>query len=72
MSIENICCYKSRKSLSQQLLLDTFLFRFHFVYALQYLNCSCSKYLVNQRVYLYLKLSIKHVSFIVLLLVLES
>ena len=72
MSIENIYCYKSRKSLSQQLLLDAFLFRFHFVYALQYLNGSYSKYLVNQTAYLYLKLSLKHVSFIELLLLLES
>ena len=39
MAVEKMYCNYSRKSLSPQLLFEVSLFRFHFVFAFQYLDC---------------------------------
>ena len=48
MSIEKMYCNESQKSLSQQLLFEVSVFRFHFVSALQYLGCYDNEYPVTQ------------------------
>ena len=48
MSIEKMYYNESRKSLSQQLLFEVSVFRFHFVSALQYLDCYDNEYPVTQ------------------------
>ena len=53
MSIEKMYCNESRKSLSQQLLLEVSIFRFHFISALQYLYCYNNEYLMKQTASLY-------------------
>ena len=50
---------ESHKSLSQQLLFEVSLFRFHFVSALQYLECCYNEYPVKQAASLCLKLLLK-------------
>ena len=54
-SIEKMYCYESWKSLSPQLLFEVSLFRFHFVSALQYLDCylDCSEYPVKQTLFFF-------------------
>ena len=65
-------CNESRKSPSQQILFEVSLFRFHFVSALQYLDCYYNEYTVNQTVSLYSKLPLKPAFFFsVFLLLLE-
>ena len=54
MSIEKMYCNESRISLTQQLLFEVSLSRFHFVSALQYLEYN--EYPVKQTASLYLKL----------------
>ena len=58
MSTEKISFNKSRKLLSQQLLFKVSLFRFHFVPALQYLDCCCNEYPVKQTAFVILNLFI--------------
>ena len=65
MYIENICCNKSGKSVSQNLLFEFFVFRFHFVSALQYLHCYDNEYLVKQTALFELNLSLKPAFFLV-------
>ena len=55
LSIEN--CNESGKSLSQQLLFEVSLFRFHFVSALQCLDYCYKEYQVKQTASLSLKLA---------------
>ena len=59
MFIEKIYCNEFQKSSSQQHLFDVSLFNFHFVSALQYLDCYYNEYLVKQTGVLYLKLPLK-------------
>ena len=54
-----IYCSESRKSSSQQLLLEFSLFRFCFVSALLHLDCYYNEYSTKQTASLYLKLSLK-------------
>ena len=72
MSIEKIYSEGSQKWLSQQLLFEVSLFWFHFVSALQYLDCYYNEYPVKHTAYLYLKLPSKPAFFSVLLLFLEK
>ena len=44
MSIEKPCYSDSQNSLRWQLLFEVYLFKFHLVSALQYLDCYCNKY----------------------------
>ena len=71
MSIEKIYCNESRKSLILQILLEASSFRFHFVSALQYLDCCYNESLVKQTASLYLKFPSKPAFFRVFLLFLE-
>ena len=64
MSTEKISFNKSRKLLSQQLLLKVSLFRFHFVPALQYLVCCCNEYPVKQTASFYPRSPLKPVFFV--------
>ena len=48
ISVEKTYCNESQKSVSQQLLFDVSLFKFHFVSAFQYLDCYYNEYLVKQ------------------------
>ena len=59
MSIENMYCNESRKSMSPQLLFEVSLFSFHFVAALQYLDCFCNEHLVKETASLCAKLPLK-------------
>ena len=60
-----------QKTYCQQLLFEVSLFRFHFVFALQYLLCYHCKYPVKQTASFYLKLPLKSDFFSVFLLFLE-
>ena len=64
MSTEKISFNKSRKLLSQQLLFKVSLFRFHFVPALQYLDCCCNEYPVKQTASFYPRSPLKPVFFV--------
>ena len=44
LSVEKIYCSESRKSLSQQLLFDAILSRFHFASELHHLGCYYNEY----------------------------
>ena len=50
--------------MSQQLLLKVSLFRFHFVPALQYLDCCCNEYPVKQTASFYPRSPLKPVFFV--------
>ena len=56
MSIEIMHCNKSRKSLSQQLLFEVYLFRFHLAPALEYLHNNYNEYPVKRTASLHLEL----------------
>ena len=59
MIIEKMYCSESQKSLSQQILFEFFLFRFHFVFACQHLHCYYYEYPMKHAASLYLKLFLK-------------
>ena len=52
-------CNEPRKSLSQQLLFEVPILKFHFTSALKYLYCYYNEYSVKQTISLYLKLPLK-------------
>ena len=71
MPIDKMYSNESRKSLSQQPLLEVSLFGFYFVSALQYLDCHYNEYPMKQTAPLCLKLPLKPALFSVFLLFLE-
>ena len=56
MAVEKIYCNESQKSLRQKLSFEDSLFRFHFVFTVQYFDRYYYKYPVKQTASLYLKL----------------